>query len=203
MNSVRVGVLALQGGYQRHSEVLARLGIEAVQIRSAEDLSGCTALILPGGESTSMSWLIQARGLLPVLRAFAHSHPVLGTCAGLVLMARCDDPRVQSLELLDLHVERNAYGRQTQSFMTELRIDLSGIRGRFRGIFIRAPRIASCATEVQILARYEDRPVLVAQGPHMGMSFHPELTGDPRIHAAWLQRANAYLAGTDSRRVSA
>lgn len=202
VNTVQVGVLALQGGYQRHSEVLTRLGINAVPIRRAEDLSGCTALVLPGGESTSMSHLIQARGLLPALRAFAHLHPVLGTCAGLVLMARCDDPRVQSLELLDLQVERNAYGRQTHSFVTELRIDLSGVR-RFRGIFIRAPRIAACASEVEILARYDARPVLVAQGPHMGMSFHPELAGDLRIHAAWLQRANTSLAGTNSRRVSA
>ena len=203
MNDAQVGVLALQGGYQRHIACLDRLGIAAQPIRHAFDLDGCTALILPGGESTSMARLIEARGLLPALSAFAGTHPVLGTCAGLILMARCADTRVVTLGVLDVTVARNAYGRQTQSFQTDLCIDFNSGEETFRGIFIRAPQITACEPHVRVLARYHGRAVLVAQGPHMGMSFHPELTGDPRIHALWLAQAEAQSTATALRQVSA
>lgn len=192
--SQRVGVLALQGGYQPHIACMEQLGVEALPVRHASDLERCTALILPGGESTSMSRLIEARGLLPALTAFAGDHPVFGTCAGLILMARCGDPRVLSLELLDVEVARNAYGRQAHSFRCTLRIDLDGTSAAFPGIFIRAPQIGACAAAVDVLACWEGQPVLVAQGPHMGMSFHPELAADARLHAVWLARAQAFRA---------
>lgn len=192
MIGARIGVLALQGGCQHHIDCLDRIGIAAQQIRRAADLDDCTALILPGGESTSMARLIEARGLLSALSSFACSHPVLGTCAGLILMARCDDARVVSLNVLDVNVARNAYGPQTRSFQADLHIDAEGGTTTFPGVFIRAPHILACGPEVRVLAQYDGRAVLVAQGPHMGASFHPELTDDPRIHALWLARAEAW-----------
>lgn len=192
----RVGVLALQGAYQRHAECLGRLGVASRPVRLAADLDGCTALILPGGESTSMSRLGEARELIASLGEFARKHPVMGTCAGLILMARSADPRVASLGVLDVELARNAYGRQAQSFQTELRIDTAAIPESFPGIFIRAPQILGCGPDVMVLARHAGRPVLVAQGWHLGMSFHPELTGDPRLHAEWLRRARTLDADT-------
>lgn len=199
----RVGVLALQGGYQRHSDCLERLGVASVPVRLATDLHACTALILPGGESTSMTRLIEARGLLPALSTFAQTHPVLGTCAGLILMARCEDPRVVSLGLLDVQVARNAYGRQTHSFRADLQILVDDTPTTFSGVFIRAPQIVALGPGVEVLARYDNQPVLVAQGGHMGMSFHPELADDPRLHAEWLRRARTTARTQSPQRVSA
>lgn len=198
-----IGVLALQGGYQRHIDCLNRLGVASTPVRLAADLHDCTALILPGGESTSMTRLIEARGLLPALSAFAQFHPVLGTCAGLILMAHCDDPRVVSLGLLDVRIARNGYGRQTCSFETAVRIELDGIPTALPGIFIRAPQILSCGPDVELLAWHDRMPVLVAQGWHMGMSFHPELGEDPRLHAEWLRRARRLPQAPPLRRVIA
>lgn len=203
MNDTRVGVLALQGGYQRHIDCLGHIGIATQPVRRASDLDGCTALVLPGGESTSMARLIEARGLLSVLSTFASSHPVLGTCAGLILMARCADARVVSLGILDVTVVRNAYGRQTHSFQADLGIRFNSGVATFPGIFIRAPQIIGYAQDVRALAQHDGRAVLVAQGPHIGMSFHPELAGDSRVHALWLARAEAWAAATQLRHVSA
>lgn len=199
----QVGVLALQGGYQRHIDCLYRLGIASRPVRLAADLHDCTALILPGGESTSMSRLIEARDLLVALGGFAQLHPVLGTCAGLILMAHSDDPRVVSLDLLDVQIARNAYGRQTHSFQTDLPIELDGTSSAFPGIFIRAPLILACGPDVEVLAQFDGRPALVAQGWHMGMSFHPELTDNPRLHAEWLRRARAPSRNASPRQASA
>lgn len=198
-----VGVLALQGGYQLHIDCLDHLGIAARPVRAAADLDGCTALILPGGESTSMSRLIEARALLSALRDFARTHPVMGTCAGLILMGHSDDPRVATLEILDVTVARNAYGRQTHSFQAPLQVPLAGTTATFPGIFIRAPQILACSPDVTVLTRHDGHPVLVAQGPHLGMCFHPELSGDPRLHAEWLHRARARTAATVLRAQSA
>lgn len=199
----RVGVLALQGGYQRHIDCLDRLGVASQPVRLAADLDACTALILPGGESTSITRLIEVRTLLPALRVFSQTHPVLGTCAGLILMAHCDDPRVVSLELLDVQMTRNAYGRQTHSFQTELQLTLDGTAVAFPGIFIRAPQILACGAEVEVLGQLDGRPVLVAQGWHMGLCFHPELSDDPRLHAEWLRRAHGSEQPAARQRVSA
>lgn len=203
MTCEQVGVLALQGGYQRHIDCLDRLDIASRPVRRTADLEECTALILPGGESTSMTRLIEARGLLGALTGFVRAHPVFGTCAGLILMARCDDPRVVSFGLLDVQVARNAYGRQTQSFRTDLNTDPGAPLDPFPGVFIRAPQIRACGPEVNVLARYAGQPVLVAQGRHMGMSFHPELTDDPRVHAEWLRRMRAWAQEKHIRQGSA
>jgi len=184
---VKIGILALQGDVEAHAGTLARLDLEAVPVRRAAELADIAALVIPGGESTTMSRLIEREGLYEPLREFAAGHPVLGTCAGLVLMARDPgDARVTPLGLLDIRVSRNAYGRQIHSFTTTLEGEATG---PVRAVFIRAPKIEALGPGVETLLVHEGVPVLVAQGSHMGCAFHPELTGDPRIHALWLQRA--------------
>ena len=186
-----VGILALQGGYQRHAALLMQLGVSTREVRSAADLEACAALVLPGGESTAMSRLLLAADLLPALQAFASVRPVFGTCAGLILMGRSDDPQVQSLGLLDVRLVRNAYGRQAQSFQCPLNLSLDEDSQTFPGLFIRAPQISHIGPGITVLASHAGKPVLVAQGLHMGATFHPELTDDPRIHRYWLARAVA------------
>ncbi len=184
---MKIGILALQGDVEAHADTLARLGLEAVPVRRAGELGDVAALVIPGGESTTFSRLIEHQGLHEPLRAFAADHPVMGTCAGLVLMARDpDDARVTPLGLLDIRVSRNAYGRQIHSFTTTLEGEATG---PVKAVFIRAPRIETVGPGVEILLEHEDSPVLVAEGPHLGCAFHPELAGDPRIHALWLGRA--------------
>ena len=189
----RVGILSLQGDYQRHADMLDLLGVAWCWVRGARDLENCTALILPGGESTAITHLLQTDGLIEPLRTFASTHPTLGSCAGLILMGRTDDVRVQSLEVLDIDVSRNAYGRQSQSFQHDIEVDLSQGRESYPAVFIRAPQITRVGYAVTVLARHQGNPVLVAQGLHLGMSFHPELTDDTRIHRYWLARAETEL----------
>lgn len=197
-----VGILALQGGYQRHAQLLERLGVTWRLIRHAHELNGCAALILPGGESTTITHLLQATDLPRAIKAFAQTHPVLGTCAGLILMGRCEDARVLSLELLDADIARNAYGRQTQSFHCDVDVTLGSGPQSFSAVFIRAPQIDRLGPGVEILARHNGHAVLIAEGLHMGMSFHPELADDTRIHHDWLQRA-ANLQRAQSHEVCA
>jgi pyridoxal 5'-phosphate synthase pdxT subunit len=184
-----VGVLALQGGYLRHEDMLTQLGLRTRKVRAASHLHGCTALVLPGGESTAITQLLQDDALFTALQTFARRNPVLGTCAGLILMGRVDDARVRSLGLLDARIARNAYGRQTQSFQCALEADLGRGREQVPGLFIRAPQIVQTGPGVTVLARHNGAPVLIAQGHHMGASFHPELTGDLRVHRRWLEQA--------------
>lgn len=194
-----VGILALQGGYQRHADLLDQCGVDWRLVRHAEALGLCAALILPGGESTTMSRLLRAADLLGPLREFVRTHPVMGTCAGLIMMARSCDERVDSLNILELDVTRNAYGRQVQSFQCTIEIDLGVESVSYPAIFIRAPRIVHIDPRVTVLAQYQGSPVLVAQDWHLGMSFHPELSDDLRIHRYWLDRAAALPATTFSR----
>lgn len=191
MVSAPIGILALQGGYQRHAALLTQLGVSTREVRSTADLEDCAALVLPGGESTAMSRLLQAAGLFATLQAFASVRPVFGTCAGLILMARSDDPQVSSLGILDAQLVRNAYGRQAQSFQCPLNLNLDEGSQIFPGLFIRAPQISHTGPGVTVLASHAGKPVLVAQGLHVGASFHPELTDDPRLHRYWLARAVA------------
>ncbi len=184
---MRIGILALQGDVEAHAGTLARLGLEAAPVRRGDELEDIAALVIPGGESTTMSRLIERQGLHAPLREFAADHPVMGTCAGLVLMARDpDDARVTPLGLLDIRVSRNAYGRQIHSFTATLDGEATG---PVKAVFIRAPRVEATGPGVETLLEHEGSPVLVAEGPHFGCAFHPELAGDPRIHALWLRRA--------------
>jgi pyridoxal 5'-phosphate synthase pdxT subunit len=183
----RVGVLALQGGYQPHLGVLRNLGHEPVEVRSRDELKRVEGLILPGGESTSQLRLIERQNLGQPLNDFVHSgRPVLATCAGLILAARrVVHPEQPSLRWLDVTVERNAWGRQLDSFEATADLStLSNARCALPLVFIRAPRIQEVGPSVQVLATYREEPILVRQRNVWGATFHPELSGDPCVHQA-------------------
>ena len=181
---MRIGVLALQGDFALHTAALRRCGVEAVEIRKPEQLDGLDGLIMPGGESTTLLKLMEEWGFVPALEKFhGAGKPIFGTCAGLILLAReVDNPRQFSLGFIDLGVERNAYGRQRESFAEEGVVDVDGPRP-FEMVFIRAPRIRRVGFGVTTLASRGDEPVMVRQGTVLAATFHPELTNDPAVHA--------------------
>lgn len=183
-----VGVLALQGDFEKHRAALLSAGADSREVRTSEDLQGISALILPGGESTTMTLLLEA-GLREPLLAFCRAHPVWGTCAGMILLAKsAGDPRIRPLELMELEINRNGFGRQVHSFEAELRVseELGEADRPLRGVFIRAPRITKLGSGVQTLAWLDGEPVCVQQGNLLASSFHPELTDDLRLHRYFL-----------------
>ncbi len=182
----RVGVLAIQGDVEAHAAALERSGAEAQRVRRGKDLDGLDALILPGGESTTIAKGLERVGLYEPLEAFAASgKPLLGTCAGAVLLAReVENHPVRSLGLIDVVAVRNAYGSQVDSFAA-LAEGTEGFEG-LRCVFIRAPRLRRPGPDVEVLARVDGWPVLVRQGRVLATTFHPELSGDPRVHGALL-----------------
>jgi 5'-phosphate synthase pdxT subunit len=187
----RVGVLAIQGDFEAHARALARAGAEAVLVRDAKELDGVVALVLPGGESTTIAKGMERLALYEPLRAFAESgRPVLGTCAGAILLARSvENHPVHSLALIDVTAVRNAYGTQVDSFVATA--DAGAARGLegLRCVFIRAPRLRDPGPGVEVLARVDGEPVLLRQGNVLAATFHPELTDDVRVHALLLGRA--------------
>jgi pyridoxal 5'-phosphate synthase pdxT subunit len=183
----RVGVLALQGDFQAHQRALTRAGAEAVEVRSASDLQNIEGLVIPGGESTTMMKLLEEEKLLDLLREFGRERPVFGTCAGAILMATdVATPPQASLGLMDIDVERNAYGRQLDSRIARLRAE--GMEGDLEAVFIRAPIIRRVGENAKVLASYRGDPVLVEQGRHLAATFHPELTEDSRVHLMFLRK---------------
>jgi 5'-phosphate synthase pdxT subunit len=174
---VKIGVLALQGNFREHVAMLRRLGAEAVEVRKPEQLEGLDGLVVPGGESTTFMRLMQLYGLEDAIRAF--QQPVLGTCAGLIVLDR------DHLGLVDVEVARNAYGRQVSSFEADL--DLVGEDTPLRGVFIRAPRVTGTGDGVEVLAKLDGEPVLLRQGRFLVATFHPELTDDTRVHELFLE----------------
>jgi 5'-phosphate synthase pdxT subunit len=191
---VKVGILALQGAFREHREVLDALGVESIDVRVAEDLGALDAVILPGGESTTMNRLLDTSGVRePLAAALGDGLPAFGTCAGLILLATDvldGRPDQRPLGVLDLSVRRNGYGRQRDSFEAPLEVrDLTG--GPFPGVFIRAPVVTSCGSGTEVLARHEDVPVLVRTGPVWASAFHPELSGDLRLHQRFLEEVVA------------
>ena len=179
----RIGVLGLQGAYAKHLAILQQLDVQAVDVRKSEDLEKCHGLIIPGGESTTMTKLINEIEMHDALLKFSVDRPVFGTCAGMILMAtKVDDDRVKTLNLMNIEVERNGYGRQIDSFIDELDVTTNGQAFSMRGVFIRAPRIKNMGEGVEVLASVNGEPVLVQEGHHMAAAFHPELTGETRIH---------------------
>ena len=179
----QIGVLGLQGAYAKHLAILQQLDVQAVDVRKPGDLEECHGLIIPGGESTTMTKLINEIDMHDALLKFSVDRPVFGTCAGMILMAtKVDDDRVKTLNLLDIDVERNGYGRQIDSFIDELDVTTNGQAFSMRGVFIRAPRIKNMGDGVEVLASVNGEPVLVQEGHHMAAAFHPELTGETRIH---------------------
>lgn len=187
-----VGVLALQGAFAKHAEVLLSLGAKVIEVRKPSDLLTCDGLIIPGGESTTMMKQIEFINFRNTLLEFAAQKPVFGTCAGLILMSKhIIADSMQPFQLLDIEVERNAFGRQAESFQTDLEIRLApGYSKVVPALFIRAPRIRHVSEKVLVLADWQGEPVLVQQGFHLGASFHPELTTDPTIHSYFLRLVN-------------
>jgi 5'-phosphate synthase pdxT subunit len=183
----RVGVLALQGDFEAHERALRSAGADPVEVRSAEQLAGVDALVIPGGESTTMLKLIDQEGLFEPLRDFGARRPIFGTCAGAILLAsEVTNPPQQSLGLMDIGVERNAYGRQLDSRIAHLKPE--GLEGDLEAVFIRAPIIRRVGQDAKVLARYNGDPVLVEQGRHLAATFHPELTADARLHRLFLEK---------------
>jgi 5'-phosphate synthase pdxT subunit len=187
---VKIGVLALQGAFATHAEVLRALGAEAREVRVPADLDGVDALVLPGGESTTMSLLLDSSGLRdPIAERLADGLPALGTCAGMILLAsnvldgRADQ---RSFGVLDIDVRRNAFGRQVDSFESDL--DVRGLgAGLFHAVFIRAPVVERAGASIDVLATVDSKPVLVRRGSLVAAAFHPELSNDDRIHRLFLE----------------
>jgi pyridoxal 5'-phosphate synthase pdxT subunit len=184
----KVGVLALQGDFEAHERALKRAGAEVVQVRTPDDLNRVQGLIIPGGESTTMMKLLDETGMKQPLLDFAGQKPVFGTCAGAILVAKeVTNPVQEALGVMDIDVERNAYGRQLDSRIAN--IDPAGLSGgEMEAVFIRAPVIRRVGKAVNVLARYNGDPVLVEQGKHMVSTFHPELTSDARVHELFLSK---------------
>jgi len=188
----RIGVLAIQGDYAAHAEALAEVGAEPCEVRKPEQLAGLDGLILPGGESTTILKFLKHR-FFDALEEFCGSHPVFGTCAGAILLAReVVNPAQRSLGLLDATVERNAYGRQIDSTILTAETTLPG--GPLEMVFIRAPRIVSAGPGVEVLARRDGFPVLVRQGSIMAATFHPELSSDRRVHQFFVRSVTGETA---------
>ncbi|MFH1277270.1 MAG: pyridoxal 5'-phosphate synthase glutaminase subunit PdxT [Candidatus Eisenbacteria bacterium] len=184
MRKPKIGLLALQGAFHAHGEVLRRLGAEVVEVRLPEELDGVEGLVIPGGESTTLLHLFEDYRFEEPLRKFvADGGYVFGTCMGMILLAKeVTGPAQRSLGLLDVSVERNAYGRQVDSFEAE-----GNIRGEpFPMVFIRAPRITRAGAGVEVIGTWNGDPVFVRQGKILAATFHPELTGDPAVHRLFL-----------------
>ncbi|GMA50726.1 pyridoxal 5'-phosphate synthase subunit PdxT [Alicyclobacillus contaminans] len=184
---MKIGILALQGAVREHQQMLEKLGAETVLIKKPEHLDGIEGLVVPGGESTTMGKLLREYDLLQPIKAMGEQGlPVFGTCAGMIVMAKriqgADEPH---LGLMDVEVNRNSFGRQVNSFETDLDIPAIGEQP-FPAVFIRAPHVTEVGDSVEVLARYEDRVVAARQGRLLALSFHPELTGDDRLHRYFL-----------------
>jgi pyridoxal 5'-phosphate synthase pdxT subunit len=181
----KIGILALQGAFDVHAKRLAALGASACLVRKPEQLNGLDGLVLPGGESTTFLKHLERAGFYDALDGFVHAKPVFGTCAGCILLAsEVLKPPQQSFGVLDISVERNAYGRQNDSAILTSETSLPG--GPLEMVFIRAPRIVRVGAEVETLATREGSPTLIRQGRMLAATFHPELTEDSRVHQLFL-----------------
>jgi len=188
----RIGILALQGAFLEHEQAFRSVGAETVEVRLPEQLEDLNGLVIPGGESTTMSLLMDSFGFRePIRRQVERGMPVWGTCAGMIMLSRdVRDERVKSLELMDIQVDRNAFGRQVDSFETDLSVPVLGEKP-FRAVFIRAPIVVRAGQGVEVLARIPDGRIAAArQGKLLATAFHPELTDDSRFHRLFLQMAN-------------
>ena len=182
-DEVRIGVLALQGDFAAHSEALRAVGATPVEVRTPEDLRTVDGLVVPGGESTTMLKLLDIENLFEPIRDFGREKPIFGTCAGAILLAKeVVNPVQRSLGLMDLTVERNAYGRQIDSRIAKIEID----GHTAEAVFIRAPVIRRAGSEVSVLATYQNAPVLASEGKHMVATFHPELSNNNVVHAQFV-----------------
>jgi 5'-phosphate synthase pdxT subunit len=186
----RIGVLAIQGNYASHAQALAEAGAAPVEVRKPEQLASLDALVLPGGESTTMLKFLEKHRFFEVLQEFCRTRPVFGTCAGVILLAReVLNPAQRSMGILDAIVERNAYGRQIDSVIVTAETSLPG--GPLEMVFIRSPRISQIGLGVEVLATRDGFPVLIRQGRILAATFHPELTHDRRVHRLFVESVAA------------
>ena len=191
---MKVGVLALQGAFREHVRMLERIGVAAREVRLPADLAESEALIIPGGESTTIGKIARAYGLLDAIRAMALAGaPVWGTCAGMILLAKDIGAEPPHVAVMDVKVKRNAFGRQVESFEADLAVPaVNGNGAPFHAVFIRAPLIESAGPAVEVLARLDDgRMVAARQGNLLATAFHPELTGDTRFHRYFVEHVRA------------
>ncbi len=180
---MKIGLLALQGDYARHEEIFRQLGWESQFVRYPNQLDKLDGLVIPGGETTTMTKLIKASGFRAPIMDFARHAPILGTCAGLIMLGnKQTNTQIDTFELINVDVERNAYGRQVFSFDEQIRVDIGDKTQLITATFIRAPRITSTGAEVEILASHNGFPVAVRQGRHFGLTFHPELDDITLFH---------------------
>ncbi|MBV9864152.1 MAG: pyridoxal 5'-phosphate synthase glutaminase subunit PdxT [Abitibacteriaceae bacterium] len=193
---ITIGVLALQGDFEAHRNILEAQGVRVIKVRDAQSLQECDGLIIPGGESTVMSQLCERYGLWEPLQArLAAGMAAFGTCAGMILLAKgisgaSRNFEQQTLGALDIDVARNAYGAQVDSFEADIEVppvEAGESAEPLRAVFIRAPQIVRCGEAIEVLARHGDQPVVVRQGKLMASSFHPEISGDARLHQLWLK----------------
>jgi 5'-phosphate synthase pdxT subunit len=192
---MKIGILALQGAFIEHTHVLNKLGVDSKQVRKPDELKGLDGLIIPGGESTTMLNLANNYALIEPLRKLGlEGFPIMGTCAGMILLAKTiTNSDIQTLGLMDITVRRNAFGRQPDSFETDLDIKVLGDKP-FHSIFIRAPLIEEASANVEILSKLDNGTIVaVRQGNMLGMSFHPELTDDNRMHQYFLKMVSASI----------
>ena len=183
-----IGVLALQGDFAKHQTMLRLLKVVTVLVKKPEDLHHCAGLIIPGGESTTLTKLLRKGNLYEPIHEFAKKSPIMGTCAGAIMVSSTiDDNRIKPLRLIDISITRNAYGRQIDSFITH--VDVTFIKGseRFKTVFIRAPKIRSVGSQVEVLMELHGSPIMVQGNNVLALTFHPELTNDPRIHKYFLE----------------
>jgi len=186
--SPKIGVLALQGDFAKHVAMLTRMQVAASLVKKPGELAACDGLIIPGGESTTLTKLLQTYNFYAPIREFARTRPVLGTCAGMILVAaEVPDARVTPLNLLDIAVQRNAYGRQIDSFITDVPAPFLEPSHPFPAVFIRAPQVTRIGKEIETLMTWQGKPVMVRCQHIFALAFHPELTDDPRIHQYFVQ----------------
>ena len=185
---MRIGILAVQGDFREHKRAVESLGAKTIEVRTPNELNETDGLIIPGGESTVISRLLRRWGRFEEIRSNAiNGYPLFGTCAGMILLAKSlKGSQVKTLELMDITVRRNAYGRQIESFEAELKLSGS-IKDKVKGVFIRAPQIVRIGNEVEIISSYQDRPVIVRQENMLASSFHPELTDNSLVHKYFLE----------------
>ena len=181
-----VGILAIQGNYQMHANMLDILNVENVFVKRASDLLKCSSLIIPGGESTVISKLMIKYNLFDLVKDFSINHGVFGTCAGLIMMAKNTLKDVKTLDIIDAEVLRNAWGRQINSFTEKIEIDFDKVYD-FKATFIRAPKIINVSNSVKLLGSMNNEPVIIQQGRHLATTFHPEMHGDTLIHKYFLK----------------
>ena len=184
---MQIGVLALQGGFSKHKKILNRLNINPIEVKYEIQLNYCDALIIPGGESTTISKLLKKNNLINPIKKFSITKPMLGTCAGLIIMSKdAIDTRVENLNIIDVEVKRNSWGRQISSFSKMISINKEH-NFEIEAIFIRAPKIIKIGNNVKVLSELDGEPVFINEGIHYAATFHPELTNDTTIHKLFIE----------------